>query len=647
MNQRLSVTIGAILFAFAPFLILYAAGNGFFVSGGIDDPGIEVIRNTGPNTLEAFRNDRELKQYLRDLAKKLKKRRDRANGGANANSASADVAASPASEASKSDDSVTNVQHAGVDEGGIVKMHGDHLVILRRGRLFTVRVGDDSLKPVSAVDAFGPGLDPGGAWYDEMLISKDTVFVIGYSYQRGGTEVGLFRIRTNGDLQYLSTYHLRSNDYYSSRNYASRLVDGKLVFYMPQYLSSYDLDSDPQLPAYRRWRNGAGEDDFVTLADPRRVYKPAGDLVDDWGIAIHTVTTCGVRGDRLDCKATSVLGPAGRVFYVSPGSVYVWTTENRYYSRTPERSRSVLYKLPLDGSAPSALGVTGSPIDQFSFQESGDGFLNVLVRNGGSGDGMWGAESTDGKASLLRVRIERFSDGSSSALASEYTDVPEPKGYMVQNRFVGDYLLYGSGSGWGYANDSSGGSRLNAVRYETGEVYSLRIPHGVDRIEALGRDAIAIGTDGTNLHFSPVDLAGRPSIGSPYVRENASQGELRSHGFFYKSDSRNSGVLGLPIRESGRPGYEHLFNGSASILFLRNDGLELKELGSLRSGSERTSDDNCKASCVDWYGNARPLFVRGRIIALLGYELVEGRFSRDRLAERRRTSFSPAARLTE
>ena len=28
------------------------------------------------------------------------------------------------------DESVTNVQHAGVDEGGIVKVHGNHLVVL-------------------------------------------------------------------------------------------------------------------------------------------------------------------------------------------------------------------------------------------------------------------------------------------------------------------------------------------------------------------------------------------------------------------------------------------------------------------------------------------------------------------------------------
>ena len=95
-------------------------------------------------------------------------------------------------------DSVTNVQHAGVDEGGIVKVHGDHLVILRRGRLFTVDIRDRQLKPVAAIDAFGTGIDPRGAWYDEMLISGNTIVVIGYSYARGGTEIGLFEISRDG-----------------------------------------------------------------------------------------------------------------------------------------------------------------------------------------------------------------------------------------------------------------------------------------------------------------------------------------------------------------------------------------------------------------------------------------------------------------
>ena len=51
----------------------------------------------------------------------------------------------------------------------------------------------------------------------------------------------------------------------------------------------------------------------------------------------------------------------------------------------------------------------------------------------------------------------------------------------------------------------------------------------------------------------------------------------------------------------------------------------------------------CRASCVDWYGNSRPLFVRGRVFALLGYEIVEGKIDEQRIVETRRVNFAPTA----
>jgi hypothetical protein len=51
-----------------------------------------------------------------------------------------------------------------------------------------------------------------------------------------------------------------------------------------------------------------------------------------------------------------------------------------------------------------------------------------------------------------------------------------------------------------------------------------------------------------------------------------------------------------------------------------------------------------QVSCVDWCANARPIFLRGRIFALLGYELMEGGEEDDgRIRELRRVSFAPGA----
>jgi hypothetical protein len=536
-------------------------------------------------------------------------------------------------------ESITNVQHAGVDEGGIVKLHGDHLVVLRRGRLFTVAVGGGNLKPISAVDAFGPDIDPRYTWYDEMLVSDDTVVVIGYSYERGGTEVGTFSIDRAGNLSYRSTYHLRSNDYYSSRNYSSRLIGSKLIFYTPLYLAPEADDPFAQFPAVRRWHRGATASEFQRIVSATHVYRPERELNATSGLALHTVTVCDLAQENFKCEGTGVLGAPGRVFYVSPESVYVWTTDwSRYGEKQGEQS--MLYRLPLDGSSPSAIGVSGSPVDQFSFLESEDEHLNVLVRSNSAGDGMWGAEVAAGDVAMLRLHLGTFSDGSNNARAWDYHRLPKPAGYTFQNRFVGDYLLYGTGSGWGAPQQKSL-ANLYAVRWADGDLSQLTLPHGVDRIEALGMDAVVVGTDGKDLHFTSVRLAESPKVAGEYTRKGASQGELRSHGFFYKADSPNSGVLGLPISLPGRSGYRHLFDESAAILFLRNESLHFDELGELAARPERAADDACRASCVDWYGNSRPLFIRGRVLALLGYEIVEGSLSDGRMREMRRITYAP------
>lgn len=591
-------------------------------------------------TMRAFKSDAEVAQYFRTVAEKQRRtmaRRYKAGTVDTVSNAAPAPMAAEAPPSVKADESVTNVQHAGVDEGGIVKVHGNHLVVLRRGRIFTVAISDASLKPISAVDAFGPEIDPQGTWYDEMLVSGNTVVVIGYSYQRGGTEVGLFNISNDGLLSYRSTYHLRSNDYYSSRNYASRLVGNKLIFYAPLYFYPGFKDPLNSFPSVRKWRRGAQPNEFRRIVTANRIYRPEVDFNVEHGLAMHTVTVCDLSNGGFDCQATSVLGPNGHVFYVSPDSVYVWAS-SWFGDRT---HRPLLFRMPLDGSGPSALRVAGSPVDQFSFLQSDDQQLNVLVRSEAKGDGMWAAEVSEGDVALMRIPIGSFSDGSEAVPGSSYRALRKPEGYTFHNRFISDYLIYGTGSGWGYP-EKKGQSGLFIVNWRSGNSHQLTLAHGVDRIEQLGSDAVIVGTDnGKDLHFSSVKLSSWPEIISRYTRKDASQGELRSHGFFYKPENESSGTLGLPISVAGRPGYKHLFENSAAILFLRNDSLHFREVGELGSEPDKAVDDKCRASCVDWYGNARPLFLRGRVFALLGYEIVEGSVDTGRMREVRRVSFAP------
>jgi hypothetical protein len=559
--------------------------------------------------------------------------------------APATLSASDSAAESSATSSITNVQTAGVDEGGIVKQVGEHLVILRRGRLFTLRVGADQLTPAAMVDAYAPGSDPRGAWYDELLVSGSTVVVIGYSYARGGTEVGLFDLGRDGALAHRSTYHLRSFDYYSSRNYASRLVGNRLLFYTPTLLQPWGPRPAALMPGLRRFSGQNSHQGFERILPATRIFRTDDDFDPASPLALHTVTSCEISAAALQCDATAVLGPPGRVFYVSQGSVYVWTAAQRVRWGGPrpdaEAPGSAVFRLPLDGAPPSALKTVGVPIDQMSFLEDGQGNLNVLLRESGSGEGMWGARQGAGRMALLRVPLADFGDGRTAAAREQYQRLPGDPGMGAHNRYVGTWLLWGGSKGaWAVRP----GEADSAVALDPG--------HAVERIEAMGAHAVLVGSAGQELHFSAVRLAGgRAQVAGHHVMAETRQGETRSHGFFYRPGGEGQGLLGLPVL--GAAGQESAESdmaarrSAASVVFLRQRDLSFTALGSLASRGGAPADDACKASCVDWYGNARPIFLGGRVLALMGYELVEGtvasRWGRERIEERRRVSFAPRA----
>jgi hypothetical protein len=634
--------------------VLFGLTITFFASSRVTPPppsevGVEVGKG-----LQAFRSEEAFHAWLQA------KRADYAEANKDV-----DFAAAPASVAPESRRRITNTQSVGIDEGGIVKQHKNHLVILRRGRLFTVAIGNDVLAPVDMQDAFAPGSERGekpefGAWYDELLISGDTIVVMGYSYTKGGAELVLFRIGDDGKLTYRNTYVLRSNDYYSSRNYASRLIGDTLVFYTPYYLNFYYLDPTQSLPALRHWQGKQNPGEFRTIAPASRIYLAADDLdARNEAIALHTVTTCKIADGALDCSASAVLGYAGREFYVARNAVYVWTAPWRHDNETPVEA--TVFRLALDAEVePTALKAWGSPIDQFSFLESEDGQLNVLLRAEGPTASMWAAEQGSQNLAFLRVPLAAFGNGASAVARENYTPLAAPEGgWRMQNRYIGDVLVYGASQPrWARKKGKPAAYVFHwkaARRAGQPPLQKISPPHGVDRIEALGQMPLLIGAEANSLYFTPVFVAS-PDVASPaaslaartgesFNLPDAAQGETRSHGFFY-SPGANSGLLGLPFIRSGAQDRRAFKRNSSGVVFLRHKYPDqgeffgkLSEAGILAAAEKREIDDHCIASCADWYGNARPLFINDRIFALMGYEIVEGRIENNRIQEVRRINF--------
>ncbi|WP_084253640.1 beta-propeller domain-containing protein [Sphingomonas pituitosa] len=591
--------------------------------------------------MRAFANDRGLQAYMRRVLAARPKQVSLPN--VQYEMAAPPVSA-PAMAPSIAGDSITNTQERGVDEGGIVKVAGDYLVVLRRGRLFTVSLAGGGMRAVDHIDAFPPDT-AGSGWYDELLVHGDRIVVIGFDYQRG-SEVNRFRIMPDGRLRYEDSYNLRSNDYYSSSNYASRLIGSKLVLYAPHDVE----DGDPLagLPAMRRW-TGKRDAPYRRILSATRLYIPERlRRYPDPGISvIHTVTQCDLLAPQMQCTATAVLGTYSRNFYVSGAAVYVWTSG---LTRSREGSAAYLYRLPFDGSAPGAVQAWGGPVDQFSFAEDAKaGRLQVLVRADSAGDAMWGPERSDGAAALLTVPLAAFGNGTYRLPASAYRPLPAVQArWTFQNRFAGTYLLYSGGA----LESGQNAVSVYAVPRDGGAITRVAVPHAVERFDLMGSDAVAIGGDARGrLGFSAIALGSAPRLGDTSFLPAAQQGESRSQAFFYRPDPSSadgaSGMLGLPVTRALRDtALVRFFGAGSAVAFLRRDARRLTMAGELVAEPREARDDGCKASCVDWYGNARPIFLRDRVFALMGYELVEGEMHDGRIAERARVDFAPgAARL--
>ncbi|RZJ98104.1 MAG: hypothetical protein EON88_01410 [Brevundimonas sp.] len=549
-------------------------------------------------------------------------------------------------DAAAASDSITNVQEAGVDEGGIVKASGDHLIVLRRGRLFTFFVGGGSLRAVDRIDVTPPGAAPpeqgtwDGVWYDEMLVVGGYVVVIGYSYEKEGTEVVRFRLGADGTLAFHDASRLTASDYYSAENYASRLVGDELVLYntrqigeptRPDRLLPALTDETPGRP--RRTRVLArAEDVFI---DPNA---GAANLAYD---SLHSVTRCDLTAARLNCSATAVIGPASRTFYVSPRAIYLWTTA---WSGEGGRAPATVYRLPLAGGRPQAVRVSGAPLDQFSFREDPErGRLDVVVQSDYGGDAMWSRTLREGSVALLSLPLDQFGDGSDAAARVDYRELRGPAtiGWRRENRFVGPWLLYAVGDDGDYGAETGG--TLLATRVDRDVTRTFRLPSAVSRIEVMGDDALVVSAGPRGLTMTAVELDANARLGAMYAVPGAGESEGRSHGFFFRPDAPGAatGMFGLPIQKFPPPDSRHAPGaGGLKMLFVRREVSGFEPLGALATAGT-DGNDHCRSSCTDWYGQSRPIFLRGRVFALMGYELAEGRVESGRIREIARVDFTP------
>ena len=580
--------------------------------------------------------------------------------------------------------SITNNQTTGVDEGDIVKQAGQYLLILQDGRLFSVDTRPGGAAGLAVVDRLNVYRSPeDDGWYDEMLVSGDRVLVTGYSYEREASEYSIFRIDRAGRLTSLGTFYLGSGDYYSSDNYATRLVGDRLVIYTPMDLADVEAGKPLPWPRLWRWRPGEKPKEAARAAKPLftvgDIYRP---VLATAHPVVHAVSVCrlnDLNADRdLSCRTTGFVGPYPRELYVSPTHAFLWTmlgyddAEELIHSPrcTPatlgEGGPAAVYRLPLAGDEPDVIGATGYPVDHFALEANGDVLRALLSRPPGLCGKAAEAErerfydmeaSPDAHLSFFSVGMDAFAPELEPVPASAYTALPDPGSVYVADRFTDHYLVYGGMSRWGSRPPEPGekewrpGAKAFAVPFRRpSSVVPLPVEHTINRVERVGDDVVMSGyRDASGLELSYLSLRATPRVSSTVKLDGRYESEGRSHAFNSLPEPTGGALMGIPTVVLEKDAPRWWFRSAASdVSFLQVDpGGALASLGPLATsvkqerGPYGLEDQKipgyvCEVSCVDWYGNTRPIFTEGRVFALTGAELIEGKVEGGAIREVRR-----------
>ena len=230
--------------------------------------------------------------------------------------------------------------------------------------------------------------------------------------------------------------------------------------------------------------------------------------------------------------------------------------------------------------------------------------------------------------------------------------MPGVKSHYIANRFTDRYLVYGSLGQHRRGLSEESMPPAYAVPVERpSDVRRIEVGHTMLRAEQAGNDIVVTGyRDREGLVVTLIDLDGRPNVASSVQLARRFESEGRSHAFNSLIGEDGSGVMGLPTigRESGSARAVWR-SGASDLSFLEVDRRgRLRAVGELRYASGNaalsgTAGYSCEVSCIDWYGNSRPIFTDGRLFALTGTELIEGRIEDGRVHEVQRLNIARPA----
>jgi hypothetical protein len=511
------------------------------------------------------------------------------------------------------------------------------------------------------------------------------------------TREGVFRISSN-DYYSDSNYATRLIDGNLVTYTPLRISDMEWADFKWPVVRRWLPEDDARTAAFlvrraRNWRERRDDPPAAgpPLIDAANIYRPVRRLQDP---VIHTVSVCPLassdNGGSLSCRTTAFVGPETVQWYVTEDSAYLWTagegerSDHRCAEDRPipigRSTAALVYRVPISGGRPGLIAARGFPPDQFAIQADARN-LYALVRL--LPVGCYERHDAPSRLAFFSIPLARLGPALAEAPESAFTELPGTANHQVASRFTDRYLVYGGLSRFrsGYPdaaqmadyeddyrrrilNDLRPGPAYVVPIGRPEAVRPVEIGHSVIRAERVADDIVLTGyRDRRGLSLTLIDLEGRPAVASTALLDGRYESEGRSHAFNSLIEPDGSGLMGLPTVRRMADSNRYSWRSRASDLsFLQVDRRgRLIAIGELErrfdyadSYDDETGIEDedgvpgyqCEVSCIDWYGNSRPIFTDGRVFALSGAELIEGRVRDGRIREVQRINIalSPAGR---
>jgi hypothetical protein len=544
-------------------------------------------------------------------------------------------------------DLITRNQEAGVDEGDIVKKSGDFIIVLRKGVLHSVRISRNGAPVLEHVDTIQVATDASGedAWYDEILTFGTRLILLGFNYGADDevAELVLFDLGSDGRFRRDGRYWLRTQDYFSGSNYATRIQGDNLLMTMSLRL---DLAGEMAWPEWSR--RDVAQPAWAQLVDVSELYFPVYTTPQPY---VHLLLQCPIAklgSAGLDCRTTGIVGAGDSVFYASDNAAYVampawdaaayedpeftaWSDEPQF---VPLRQTAV-FRVPYAAAeGPTVARVQGRVDDQLWFKEDAAGLYVTTAT----------AAAPSPRLALTQMPASAFKPALDAVL--------EPK-VVLPVADGQDMVRYSDTSLWvgthRYAledEDTVQSTQLLVQPLSGAAPTLLHVAHSADRLEPAFGGMIIAGTRGAAPWQQPAAAMWSLSFASehsaPQVRSTLDVplhlgSEGRTHAFNLGQLSDGTRLFGLPgWPKAVVPAEEWDPEVVSDLVFLRLDHEQIHPAGvvSMQDAPPSRECDNC----YDWYGNARLFFIGDRVFALSANLFKEARYRHGAVVETRRVA---------